>query len=162
MKRSYTFYNQKSGAEIYGTQVRKKEELVGRIALKLFPLEKGKEKIILMLLPEEAFRLALSLEHAVSDKKGIATLIVHKREKDETELTTTLHIDYWEKDRKQGWGITLVQKKKGAEKGYKLSVSLSKPNALFLSELLRKWSVEQAFKIYDPADPAMEESEIPF
>ena len=148
--KSYTFYSKNSGLQVYCTSTVKRGYRYGRIALRAFPLEEGgrEKRIILMLLPEEAFKLSARIRDCLSRKEGASNVIVHKREKDEKEIVSYLHIDRWEKDGKSGWGISISQKQTAAEEENKtrIPVPITFYGMGYLMKLLEAFSVEQAIE----------------
>ena len=143
--RSYTFYSKNSGLQIYCTSTVKKGYRHGRIALRAFPMEQGREKrIILMLLPEEAFGLSVKIRGCLSKKEGASNVIVHKREKDGTKIVSSLHIDRWERDGKSGWGLSIFRKTE--EDKDRVSVPLTYCGMGYLVKLLEAFAIEQAFE----------------
>ena len=149
--RSYTFYSKNSGLQLYCTSTIKKGYRYGRIALRAFPMEQGQngKRIILMLLPEEAFGLGARIRECLSKRQGASNVIVHKREKDGMEIVSSLHIDRWERDGKSGWGISISQKQTSEDKKEnrgKISVPISFYGMGYLLKLLEAFAVEQAFE----------------
>ena len=148
--KSYTFYSKNAGLQVYCTSTVKRGYRYGRIALRAFPLEEGgrEKQIILMLLPEEAFKMSARIRDCLSKKEGAPNVIVHKREKDGMEITTTLHLDHWEKDERTSWGISISQKRTndGEESKSRIPVPLTFYGMGYLMRLLEDFAVEQAFE----------------
>jgi hypothetical protein len=92
------------------------------------------------LTPAESFRLSKLINYAIQQKKTVKPAIIHKfGDNDNNETTTSLQVDFWERNEKSGFGI-VVNKDKTS-----ISTPFSKIDFMFFSALLERWSVDAAF-----------------
>jgi len=145
---SHTFFSKKAGLEIRLGFIEKDNIKKGKIFLRAFPIEAGlKEKqISVMLTPEEAFSFFLTARKVVQSKKS-QRVIVHRNKNGSGEYITNVSLDYWERNGKSGYGVT-VQRRYDQDNANNanISISLTQIAFHFLVETLKRWSVNACFE----------------
>lgn len=145
---THTFFSKKSGLEVRLGSIEKDNIKKGKIFLRAFPIEAGlKEKqISVMLTPEEAFSFSLTARKVVQNKKS-QRVIVHKNTNGTGEYKSGVSLDYWERNGKSGYGITVQRRyDKDNTNNVNIPVSLTQVAFHFLVETLKRWSVNACFE----------------
>ncbi len=142
---THTFFSKKSGLEVRLGSIEKNDTKKGKIFLRAFPIEAGlKEKqISVMLTPEEAFSFSLFARKVLKEKKS-QKVIVHKVQNGSGEYTTGVSLDYWERNGRYGYGITVQRYSQGVN--VNTPVSLTETGFHFLVEILKRWSINGCFE----------------
>ena len=138
-------YSTKTGVEVSAVSALKRrggyEEKQGRIRVRAFSMENGKEQIRVILNSAEAHRLARAIKSVIkTTPKESVPVIIHKSQTKEGESTSKIILDYFKtKKGTEGVGIILVRDKS------KINIPLSKDDALYLADLLTYLSMEQSW-----------------
>ncbi len=142
----YTFFSKTAGLEIRLGFIEKEGIKTGKVFLRSFSLEPGSKdkQISVMLTSEEAFSFTLFARKVLKEKKN-QKVIVHKSKNGSGEYTTGVSLDYWERNGRNGFGITVQRYSQGVN--VNTPVSLTKAGFYFLVEILKRWSVDACFTI---------------
>ena len=142
----YTLYSQKSGLDIAGVvkEIEKKNIRTGMVQLRFFLLQPPAEgkitQIKFNLEPWEAYDLYLRITKVYRD--GGKEKITHKFTIGDTEISTSVTVEKWERNGKSGLGIAA-----GRDKDF-ISVPISQDTAsrfLYVGEFLKFLSTRQQF-----------------
>lgn len=140
-----TFYASKSGVEVRGVTSAKRrggyEERSGKIRIRAFSMENGRDQVRILLSPAEAHKLGRTVKSIfkTAPEKGV-TVIVHKSQKDKKESTSRIIVDYFKtKKGTEGVGLVVVRD------STKINTPLSKDDALYFADLLIHLSLEQSW-----------------
>jgi DNA primase len=138
------FYSKNTGLEVSLGEEAKDENVLGKIYLRAFPLEKGGKEnhVVMKLSPVEGFKLSKLVDYVAEQKKTVKQALIHKFSSNDSETTTSLQIDYWERNGKNGFAIVVSRNVDKAS----ISVPLNKIEFMFFSTLLERWSVDAAFE----------------
>ena len=148
--KGYTMYAKNTGMEIKVTSKVSEEKAAGksatgkegRIALRFFTFGNGDSHSLKFILnPLEAYGLYLSAAELA--KKGGKQTLIHKFAGEEGEVTSRLVVEKWEKEGKSGYAYTL---KRG--EGNAVNVPMDMVSFLYVGELMRALSLEQAWSSY--------------
>jgi hypothetical protein len=159
IKKTYLLASQKAGLEMFiGTSSGGSDKAAeraekygknGRVFLRAFEYDKGKEtQIIVMLDPSEAYRLAKAIAYVLTNKKAIPAMDPHKFGTPGNETITTVYVDAREVETEPGkppkvyCGFTITRKKGTENNTHKITVPPYKFE--YASHLLKEWSVEAA------------------
>jgi len=152
MSKGYTFYSKNSGVEISTTTIVKEKDGAvmkdGRIRLRFFNLG-SESSMFFMMRPEEAFTLAVKASEAVADgKKHIFT---HKFAGENGEIVTKLTVDSFQSGR-EGQKVTRHALIISRGEPQQVNVPMSAESMLYLAELARFFSIEQAWTQFKKTD----------
>lgn len=148
--KGYTMYAKNTGMEIKVTSKVSEEKAdgksatgkEGRIALRFFTFGNGDSQSLKFILnPLEAYGLYLSSAELV--KKGGKQTLIHKFQGEEGEVTSRLTIEKWEKEGKSGFAYSLKRGDASA-----VNVPMDMVSFLYMGELMKALSVEQAWSSY--------------
>jgi hypothetical protein len=147
--KGYTVYATNSGVEIRATSKVSAEEsateMEGRIALRFFAFGDGDtQSLKFILTPLEAYSIYLFTAEIA--KKGGKQTLTHKFQGEEGEVTTRFTLEKWEKESKSGYAYSL---KRGESKA--VNVAMDFATFLYVGELLKALSLEQAWSSYKPS-----------
>lgn len=145
--KGYTVYAKSTGMQIMTSKKETDTNKEGRIALRFFTFGNGESKSLRFVLnPVEAFGLCLTVLEVV--KNGGNKSIIHKFEGEEGVTISTLHIEKWVKGDKSGYAMTL---KRGDDA---VNVPMDMTHFLFVGELMKTLSTEQAWSSYKGEEAA--------
>jgi hypothetical protein len=149
--KGHVVYAAKTGLEVVAiTRSKRKGDYTqkwGSLRLRFFEMEEKKRSVKVLLDTVEAHKFSRVIKHVVTKKpdKPVQVLI-HTYEKQDgkkkQKVTTTVSVEYWFRNGKEGYGILLKQKN-GDE--IKINVPISKDEALFLADLLQHLALEQSW-----------------
>lgn len=152
MSKGYTFYSKNSGLEITTATIVKEKDGAqmkkGRIRLRFFNLDSD-SSMFFMMKPEEAFTLAVKASEAVADGKKHA--FTHKFAGKEGEMITKLLVDSFQSG-KEGQKVTRHALIISRGEQNQVNVPMSAESMLYLAELARFFSIEQAWTSYKKPD----------
>jgi len=151
--KGWTLYAKTTGVEVAATRKVKDFEhkgekylhKEGRITLRFFQMENEKVSIRFVLNPIEAHKLARYCKHVATKKPGKKLqVLIHKYEKEGSEITTRLYVEHWknQKSGKEGFALILSQKNGN---NVDVNVPVDKDALLYLADLLHHLSMEQSW-----------------
>lgn len=153
--KGYTLYAKSTGMEIkVGSKVREEKPAEGksvtgkegRIALRFFTFGNGDtQSLRFILTPLEAYGIYLA--SAQIARQGGKHSLIHKFQGEEGEVTSTLLLEKWENQGKSGFAYSL---KRGDAKS--VNVPMDMTSFLYVGELMKSLSVEQAWSSYKETD----------
>ena len=148
--KGYTVFAKNTGVEIRTASKVNTEESVtekaGRISLRFFTFGEGESQSQKFILtPLEAYSIYL-LTAEIAKKGGKQTLI-HKFQGDEAEVTTRFTLEKWERESKSGYAYSLMRDESEA-----INVAMDFATFLYVGELLKALSLEQAWSSYKASD----------
>ncbi|MBI5178194.1 MAG: hypothetical protein HZA04_02935 [Nitrospinae bacterium] len=152
MSKEHTFYAKNSGMEIATTTVVKEKDGAvmkdGRVRLRFFNLGSD-SSMFFMMKPDEAFTLALKASEAVMDGRKHA--FTHKYTGKDGEVITKLAVDSFQTG-KEGQKVTRYALIWSRGENNQVNVPMSAEAMLYLAELARAFSVEQAWTSFKKPD----------
>ena len=163
--RGQVFYSSKAGFEVRAVTSTKRrgeyEERYGKVRIRAFSMENGKEQIRVLLTPAEAYKLGKAIKETLktTPEKG-TTVIIHKTQREGKESVSKITVEYFRtKKGTEGIGIVVVRDKS------RINVPLAKSEALYFADLLTYMAMEQSWftarRIEKEAEEVIEETDVP-
>ena len=148
--KGYTVFAKDAGMEIRATSKVSTEETSvgkeGRISLRFFTFgNSDMQTLKFIVTPLEAYSLCLFTADIV--KKGGKQTLNHKFQGEEGEVSTTLTLEKAEKENKSGYAYSIKRGESNA-----ITVVLDVTTFLYVGELLKALSLEQAWSSYKTSD----------
>jgi len=145
--KGHVVYAKVTGLEVVAiTRSKKKGDYMqkwGALRLRFFEMGGQKRSIKVLCDTVEAHRFSRVIKQVVKQKpEKPVQVLIHTYEKDGKKVTTTVSVEYWSRNGKEGFAILLKQKN-GDE--IKINVPVSKDEFLFLSDLLQHLAMEQSW-----------------
>jgi hypothetical protein len=148
--KGYTVFAKDTGMEIRAVSKINTEETSvgkeGRISLRFFTFgNSDMQTLKFILTPLEAYSLCLFTADII--KKGGKQTLTHKFQGEVEEVSTTLTLEKAEKENKSGYAYSIKRGDSNA-----ITVSLDVTTFLYVGELLKALSLEQAWSSYKASD----------
>ncbi len=155
-----TIYSSKSGLEVKAVTTHKEKGgyvvKTGKVRIRAFLLEKGKEDIKVILNPQECHKVSRAIKNVLRNKpEKSTTIIIHKFKKDGKESTSKVSLDYFKtKKGTEGVGIIVSRDEE------KVNVPTDADTALYLADLFSHLAMEQSWETSKKVEKVDEEEEI--